>query len=292
MTGSLVGQAQEVTAPVSLPGVDLLPSLRDTLPPGQPVKDLVAARPLWWRQLVLPAGLVGAGALLRKDLYIEDIELLEIGELELEIEDLKLGPDKGIRTRARRHFAGLRTTLDDHLRYVPGFATLGLSVLGVEGRHKTIDQALLLGMIHVLNGESTHHLKRLTAVSRPHGRSFDSFPSAHASAAFARAHFMHKEYGHRSGWYTAAGYSMAVATGALRIAKDNHWFSDVLAGAGVGILSTELVYLAYPGIKRTTQRAWQRLRPGRPDLSSQALVLPFYAQGAAGATLIVHLPGR
>jgi membrane-associated phospholipid phosphatase len=130
------------------------------------------------------------------------------------------------------------------------------------------------------------NLKRLTRVQRPNGQSFDSFPSSHTSAAFAAAHFMHKEYGHRSVWYSVGAYSVAVATGGLRIAKDNHWSSDVVAGAGVGILSTELVYWAYPTLQRTATRLWHHWRPSTASgQTGQIMVLPFYAQGAIGGTL-------
>ena len=33
--------------------------------------------------------------------------------------------------------------------------------------------------------------------------------------------------------------------GIMRVAKNAHWISDVIAGAGFGILSTELVYLTH-----------------------------------------------
>jgi len=31
----------------------------------------------------------------------------------------------------------------------------------------------------------------------------------------------------------------------MRILNDKHWFSDVMVGAGIGILSTNLVYLTH-----------------------------------------------
>ena len=35
---------------------------------------------------------------------------------------------------------------------------------------------------------------------------------------------------------------MATATGLMRMANNKHWLSDVLTGAGIGILSTEVGY--------------------------------------------------
>jgi membrane-associated phospholipid phosphatase len=42
--------------------------------------------------------------------------------------------------------------------------------------------------------------------------------------------------------------SFAVFTGVYRMLNDKHWFSDVVAGAGIGILSTEAAYWLYPKI--------------------------------------------
>ena len=46
----------------------------------------------------------------------------------------------------------------------------------------------------------------------------------------------------RSPWYSVAGYGLATATGVMRVLNNRHWVSDVLSGAGIGILSTELAY--------------------------------------------------
>ncbi len=51
-----------------------------------------------------------------------------------------------------------------------------------------------------------------------------------------------KEYGHKSPWVGVGAYSVATATGLMRMANNKHWLSDVLTGAGIGILSTEVGY--------------------------------------------------
>ncbi|WP_165903599.1 phosphatase PAP2 family protein [Hymenobacter gummosus] len=170
----------------------------------------------------------------------------------------------------------IRTNIDDQLRHTPAYASLGLSLLGVRGRHTTLNQALLFGLTYTLNNTLTSHLKRLTRVERPLGNSFDSFPSAHTSAAFSAATLLHKEYGGRSIWYSVGGYTAAGVTGGLRIAKDNHWLSDVLAGAAVGIVSTELAYWAYPWLHRQLVKG----------LGERTIVVPSYVNGAAGATVV------
>ncbi len=96
----------------------------------------------------------------------------------------------------------------------------------------------------MLNDLIVSGLKTWTNETRPNGDA-RSFPSGHTSFAFAMAHFMHKEYGELSAWYSVGAYSCATAVGIMRVAKNAHWISDVVAGAGIGILSTELVYLTH-----------------------------------------------
>ena len=57
------------------------------------------------------------------------------------------------------------------------------------------------------------------------------------------ASLLHKEYGlTRSPWWSVAGYGVATATGVMRVLNNRHWISDVMSGAGIGIMSTELGY--------------------------------------------------
>ena len=250
------------------------PAATPSSPPDLAADSLFAApAPLLWpqwgsghwrrpavRALLVPTLLLTAGAL-----TTHRVELLET--------------DEETREEIREHLARPITTLDNQMRYLPGAVALGLSVAGVPGQHKLTDQLLLAALAFTLNDAITSNLKRLTHVQRPDGSNFHSFPSQHTSLAFASATFLHKEYGPRSVWYSVGGYSVAAATGGVRMAKDVHWLSDVLAGAGVGILSTETAYWLYPRL----------MRPLRKVLGRHAVVLPSYQQGAVGALVVFAL---
>jgi len=65
------------------------------------------------------------------------------------------------------------------------------------------------------------------------------------------AEFLWQEYKYVSPWIGIAGYTIAAGTGILRMYNNKHWFTDIVAGAGFGILSTKMAYWLYPTIKTT-----------------------------------------
>lgn len=99
---------------------------------------------------------------------------------------------------------------------------------------------------------------------RPDGSNNKSFPSGHTATAFMAATMLHKEYGGRSPWYSIAGYSMATVTGVSRMLNNKHWLSDVLVGAGIGILGVSVRRFDLQGQGLDGIRAGFFLRPLLP----------------------------
>lgn len=118
-------------------------------------------------------------------------------------------------------FRGLRNdyipdfkkSADDYLQYSPLAVMVGLKALGVEGRSSWGRMAVSDAISAVLMAGIVGTLKNTTNVTRPDGSDDGSFPSGHTAA-----------------------------TGLMRVANNKHWLSDVLTGAGVGILATEAGY--------------------------------------------------
>ena len=164
---------------------------------------------------------------------------------------------------------------DDYLQYAPIVAVYGLNALGVKGKNNFGNRTALLIKSELLVGVLTYSLKEITAVPRPDTGQPTSFPSGHTAQAFAAATFMAKEYGHKSIWYSIGAYTIATGVGTMRVMNNRHWVSDVLVGAGIGILSTNLVYL-------THQYKW-----GKRRSSGQTLIVPSY-DGQTGMVSVVH----
>lgn len=91
---------------------------------------------------------------------------------------------------------------------------------------------------------TTYALKGLISKTRPNGEDDDSFPSGHTSVAFQGAAFIHRRYGLK---YAAAAYLGASYVGWRRVATDNHFTVDVIAGAAIGIASSLIFTRPYKG---------------------------------------------
>lgn len=135
-----------------------------------------------------------------------------------------------------------RLHFDDYIQYVPLLSPWVLNLCGVEGRHKLDRLVLLEGGSYLLGAGWLNATKYGLAVMRPDNSTANSFPSGHTFTAFVGAEILRREYGEEYPWVAVAGYAAATVVGLMRIYNNRHWAGDVLAGAGLGILSVSLVY--------------------------------------------------
>lgn len=133
-------------------------------------------------------------------------------------------------------------TYDDCLQYAPAGLMVGLKACGVKGRSSWGRMLVSDAFSTALMALAVNSLKYSCRVMRPDGSSRNSFPSGHTATAFMTATMLHKEYGHLSPWYSIGGYTVATVTGVTRQLNNRHWMSDVMVGAGIGILAAELGY--------------------------------------------------
>ncbi len=156
--------------------------------------------------------------------------------------------DHAIRDRVVNGMPGFQIKIDDYIQYAPLVAQLGMSLGGVKGRSKNRWQVLVTdAMAAAMMAAVVNGMKYGINRTRPNGGR-GSFPSGHTATAFMGATLLAHEYGHKSVWIPIAGYSVATATGVLRILNNKHYASDVLVGAAIGIVSAELAYWATDAI--------------------------------------------
>lgn len=175
----------------------------------------------------------------------------------------------GVRDEINRYLPEFEDDIDDLTQYIPMAAMFALDAAGIRSKHNTTRKISTLATSIGLNLIVVQGLKYSIAEIRPDGSSKNAFPSGHTATAFMGAHMFHKEYKHKSPFYSIAGYALATFTGVLRQLNNRHWISDVTAGAGIGIAVTELAYFLNDGWwkekgindSETTERIINELKP-------------------------------
>jgi len=164
-------------------------------------------------------------------------------------------------------------SLDNYTQYAPAVMVYSLNAAGIKGKHNFRDRTIIYATSQLISAAFVVPLKHIVKEERPDGSNKLSFPSGHTATAFSSAQFMFREYKDTNFWLSISGYSFAVFTGVYRTLNDKHWVNDVVAGAGFGILSTELAYWLYPKING--------LLSSKPkDVTT--MIMPFYQNKGFG----------
>lgn len=176
-------------------------------------------------QLVVPVALVGLGA-------------LGVGEnapmrgMNLAIRDGLYEASKGVKLR-----------FDDYVQYVPVAFYLTLDFMGLKAKHSFGERVAVAAVTYISVTALSQSIKYIVREPRPDTGTRNSFPSGHTMTAFAGAELVRSEYG----WGVGMGaYALAATVGFMRMYNGRHWFNDVLAGAGFGILSARIGYWMLP----------------------------------------------
>lgn len=180
------------------------------------------------KQLIIPVSLITAGSLISGSTF-----------------EKNLNRDIGDAVGSNFH-----TKADNYLRFAPIAEMYAADALGLKAKNHWFDQTKNLGISLLVTNFITSQLKSITSKTRPNGAAIaHSFPSAHTSFAFTNATVLYEEYKDSSPLFACTGYGFATVTGSLRLMNNAHWLSDVMVGAGIGILVTKVVYLLDPLIE-------------------------------------------
>lgn len=176
-------------------------------------------------QLVVPVSLVGLG-------------VLGIGE-----NSPMRGINLAIRNGLNEASGGVKLRFDDYVQYVPVAFYLTLDFMGLKAKHSFGERVAVAAVTYIAVTALSQGLKYTVREPRPDTGTRNSFPSGHTMTAFAGAELVRSEYG----WGVGMGaYALATTVGFMRMYNGRHWFNDVLAGAGLGILSARIGYWMLP----------------------------------------------
>jgi membrane-associated phospholipid phosphatase len=212
--------------------------------------------------------------------FIPPITAITYGALSFVVHPIRRF-DYYIHSDIQRTAPNFNTSAESYFQFAPIIMVYGLNLVGVEGKNRFIDRTALLGLSGGILGVTGYVTKYATHRLRPNKADYLSFPSGHTSIAFMGAEFLAQEYSDKSPVYTVLGYTFAVTTGVFRMYNRDHWFSDVVAGAGFGILSTKAAYLVYPYIR---DKLTHKDKKGR-----STMIMPTYQDGVPGLSFAMQL---
>jgi membrane-associated phospholipid phosphatase len=219
-------------------------NFQDSIPDSSAVKKL-KFNP---KQLILPTALIGFGVIGINNDKLKDLNA-EISEEVVEHIDKQI-------------------TIDDFTQYAPVVAVYTLGAFGIKGKNNLKDKSIILATSFLLMTVTVTGLKSVTKVERPDLSSNNSFPSGHTATAFMGAEFMYQEYKDVSVWYGVSGYAIATFTGVFRMYNNRHWLTDVVAGAGIGILSAKAGYWLFPTVNK--------LFASKSNPNKKSAFIPYY----------------
>ena len=173
--------------------------------------------------------------------------------------------DLSVKDDVASAYPNFHTTADDYLRLAWVPFLYGLDLVGVKAKTDIKNRTAILIKAEIIMFASVGILKNTAHVTRPDGSDNHSFPSGHTAQAFLGAVMIQREYGYKSVWYPIAAYTVATSVGVIRVLNNRHYTSDVLVGAGIGMLSAHIAYW-------THQYKWNK----------NVVVMPTYASRSAG----------
>lgn len=172
-----------------------------------------------------------------KELELTSVPLIAFGFI-------AKGQKKNFRAARNNFIPSYKNGMDDYIQFVPAWTAYALNLAGYKGRSSFKRLFFSSGFSFAFMGLFINSIKYSAAEMRPDGSTANSFPSGHTATAFTCATILHKEYGlTRSPWFSVGAYSISTLTGIMRTLNNRHWISDILVGAGLGVISTDLGYM-------------------------------------------------
>ena len=167
---------------------------------------------------------------------------------------------------------------DDYVQYLPIASVFAFPNLGLPPAHSLKERLVIGATAYALTAIFVNATKYTVRQLRPDNTSHNSFPSGHTATVFTGVEILYQEYKHYDPWIGIGGYAVAAGVGLLRIYNNRHWASDVVAGAGIGILSATLSYLLFPYTSRILGKRKQPLpiEKAIPETLSSLSVLPIW----------------
>lgn len=157
--------------------------------------------------------------------------------------------DDQIMNNVRQNYSGFHTTAADYLMWAPSASVYAMDAFKVRTQHTFKEHLVLEAGSVLVTGALGFGMRKISENIDAYNSENTKFPSGHTANAFRGAEIVHQELKFSHPVLSYSGYVVAAGVGLLRIYDKDHFLSEVIAGAGLGILSTKLTYWIFGKIK-------------------------------------------
>lgn len=189
--------------------------------------------------------------------YVLPAALLTYGWLKPAIPGIERLDDRIYEGIRERH-PDFKTSLDGYLQWAPSLSIYAMDLAGVKTRHGFRDHLLIDAGSILVAGGLGYAMRRIGRNFEVYNKGDSEFPSGHTTNAFRGAEIVRQELRHSHPAWSYSGYVMASVVGILRLYNGQHYLTDVIAGAGLGMLSTKLTYWMHKRLVRNVRKGRDR----------------------------------
>ncbi|MDQ2720526.1 MAG: phosphatase PAP2 family protein [Bacteroidota bacterium] len=154
--------------------------------------------------------------------------------------------DKEVEKKFIEENVSIPAEIDLFFKWLPNMFVFITGNSSTKAKNKLIHNLLIISLADVISNSSVQFTKKLVDRRRPNSLfKYNSFPSSHTTTSFCGAELLRLKLKKKSLPLSLSGYALASIAASLRLYKRKHWFSDIVAGAVIGIVSARLSFTLY-----------------------------------------------
>ena len=157
--------------------------------------------------------------------------------------------DDQLMQQVKNSYPNDHTVADDYLMWVPSSSVYLLDAFSIKTTHSFKEHLILDAGSIIIAGGIGYVMRKISGNIEVYKMNGTKFPSGHTVNVFRGAEIFHQELKETNKLLSYTGYLIAVVVGTLRIYNKAHYLTEVIAGAGLGIMSTKLTYWTFNKIK-------------------------------------------
>jgi membrane-associated phospholipid phosphatase len=150
--------------------------------------------------------------------------------------------DTDLRNKISERHPNVGFNADDWIQWAPSVSVYAMDAAGVKLKHRFREHLLLDAGSILITGGAGYVMRRFSERIEGFGIVDTQFPSGHTANAFRGAEMLRQEMSGRHPLLQWSGYLVAGLVAGSRLMRGEHYLSEVVAGAGLGILSTKITY--------------------------------------------------